>query len=177
MLLVSLLNTNVFISFWISGRFSEPSRVNQHEAQWRSPDANEKIKGMCVAPGLVIHLQEQRFILYQCSAVTKDSPEGIFIDCIVIPRAWAKNGILLCLVLCFVFFSMHSLPFRHVSRHKARQRPSVSFAARPFGGRRQTSKAALVYGSPSLTCLKGMYLHGFEGCKQSCGESQCFVWL
>lgn len=50
-----------------------------------------------------------------------------------------------------------------------------------FGGRRHTSKPAfastLIYGSPSLTCLKSMYLHGFEGYKQSRGESQCFVWL
>lgn len=43
------------ITFWISGGFSEPSWVNQHSAQWRSPDTNEKIKRMCVALGLVIH--------------------------------------------------------------------------------------------------------------------------
>lgn len=48
-----------------------------------------------------------------------------------------------------------------------------------FGGRRHTSKPAfasmLSYDSLSLTCLKSMYLHGFEGYKQSRAESQGFV--
>ncbi len=49
----------------------------------------------------------------------------------------------------------------------------------PFVGRRHTSKPPFasvhIYGSLSVTCLKSMYLHGFEGYKQTCGESQGFV--
>lgn len=69
----------------------------------------------------------------------------------------------------------------HVSLTQSSTAPVGVVCGEAFGGRRHTSKAALapalIYGSPSLTCLKRMYLHSSEGCKQSCGESQSFVWL